>query len=180
MDIGGVCSRYWGILTTLASANLKLTLRVRDLPKLRMNGIALLAFVIACCVSSLGQCGAYKNNWVKYADDRSTSYNIDTNSIMRNASGNYYVLVMMIPYKDNVFNKRLGRSDVAYVYSEQEIDITKNLIRVLSMRAFDDKGREVLKDSYAHTGELPPFEPIGRGSVSDALKNYVVNHRGKE
>ena len=146
----------------------------------KVSGIALLATVIAFCISSLGECGEYKNAWVKYADDRSTSYNIDANSIMRNDSGSYYVLVMMVPYKDNVFNKRLSRSDVAYLYSESEIDITKNLIRDLSVRAFDKKGREVLNDSYAHTGELPPFKDIVEGSVADSLKKYVVNHRDRE
>ena len=144
--------------------------------KRSMNCLALLATMIVCCISSLGECGEYKNAWVKYADDKSTSYSIDANSIMRNDAGNYYVLVMMVPYKDNVFNKRLNRSDVAYVYTENEIDIAKNLIRALSFRAFDKKGREVLKDSYAHTGEVPPFEDIVEGSVTGSLKTYVVKH----
>lgn len=141
-----------------------------------MNRVALLATMIICCISSLGECGEYKNAWVKYADDKSTSYSIDANSIMRNEAGNYYVLVMMVPYKDNVFNKRLNRSDIAYVYTENEIDILKNLVRTLSLRAFDKKGREVLTDSYVHTGEVPPFEAIVEGSVTDSLKTYVVKH----
>ena len=33
-----------------------------------------------------------------------------------------------------------------------------------------------MADSYAHTGELPPFEGIVKGSVTDSLKKYVVNH----
>ena len=140
-----------------------------------MNGIALLATVIACCVSNLAECAEYTNVWVKYADDKSISYNIDKNSIMRNPEGNYYVLVMMVPYKDNVFNKRLNRSDIAYGYSEQELDIVNNLHRVLSCRFYDKKDHELMNDTYAHTGDLPPFETITEGSVTDSLKRYVVN-----
>lgn len=162
--------------STAGCVNLNVRHEKENVMNGRMNYIALLAIAITCCVSSLGECTEYENAWVKYADDKTTSYSIDTNSIMRNNSGNYYVLTMTVPYKDNVFNKRLNRSDIAHVYTENEIDIAKNLIRVLSFRAYDKKGREVLNDSYANTGDVPPFKNIVEGSVTDSLKIYVVKH----
>jgi len=136
----------------------------------------LLATATLCCLASIGECAEYTNAWVKYADDKSTAYSIDVNSIMRNGAGNYYVFVMMTPYKDNVFNKRLKRTDIAYVYAENEIDTVKSRIRTLAMHAFDKKGNEVLTDTYAHTGEVPPFEDIVEGSVADSLRKYVIQH----
>jgi hypothetical protein len=122
-------------------------------------------------------CAEYKNNWVKYADDKSTSYSIDRNSIITTTSGNYYVLVLMVPYKDNIFNAKLNRSDVAYAFSEQEIDINNNLQRSITLHIYDKKGNELMSDEYSLKGsDIPPFETIVAGSVTDSLKNYVIKH----
>jgi hypothetical protein len=132
--------------------------------------IGLFTSFIVCLSLSVGICADYRNDWVKYADDNSTSFSIDRNSILMNDSGNYYVLVLMVPYKNNVFNIKFKRSDIAYVFSEQEIDVAKSLHRVISVRAYNKDGKEVAADAYSLKGtDFPKFEKIIKGSVTDSL-----------
>lgn len=121
-----------------------------------MKKITLLACIMFVFLAGTGRSAEYANKWVKYADDKSTSYSIDKNSISKNDSGNYYVLVMMVPYKNNVFNKKLKRTDVAYVYSEQEVDLKHNLSRIISLHVYNKKGDEVTSDTYSMKGDDIP------------------------
>ena len=142
-----------------------------------VSKISLFASFIVCLSLSLGICAEYRNDWVKYADDNSTSFSIDRNSVLRNDAGNYYVLILMVPYKNNVFNRKFNRSDVAYVYSEQEVDVANSLHRVISVHAYNKGGKEIASDAYSLKGtDVPKFEKIVKGSVTDSLKKYVVNY----
>jgi hypothetical protein len=142
-----------------------------------MKRISVFVCLIVCLSLSLGISAENRNDWVKYADDKSTSYSIDRNSIFRNNSGNYYVLILMVPYKNNAFNTRLKRSDIAYVYSEQEVDVTNSLHRVISLHLYNKDGKEIASDAYSLKGiDVPNFENIVKGSVTDSLKKYVVNY----
>ena len=111
-----------------------------------------------CFICSHGISGEYKNEWVKYTDDKSTSYSIDKRNIVKNDLGNYRVLLLLKPYKDNVLNKKLNRTDVAYIYSEQEIDLVHNLFKVISFNVYNKSDKLVSSVTYTMKGgDVPKF-----------------------
>jgi len=142
-----------------------------------MKRIALIICIIVCFIYSSSVFAGYQNDWVKYADDNLISFSLDRNSIAKNNAGNYNVLILMVPHKNNVFNKKFNRTDIAYVYSEQEIDIINNLHRVTSLYAYDKKGKEVMSDAYSlKKGDLPKFEKIMAGTITASLKKYLSSY----
>lgn len=142
-----------------------------------MRKVALFVCMIICFTYSHGVSGEYKNEWVKYGDDKSTSYNIDKNSIVKNDVGNYHVLILLKPYKDNVLNKKLKRTDVAYVFSDQEIDLVHNLFKVISFKVYNKYDKLVASVTYTMKGgDVPKFEKIVTGSSNDSLRKYLIKH----
>jgi hypothetical protein len=138
--------------------------------------VCLIALIMGRAVS-IGRAADYKNDWIKYADDRSTSYSIDKNSIVKNESGNYWVLILMVPYKNNVFNRKFNRSDIAYVYFEMEVDIANNLYRITSAHAYSKEGTKVLSEAYSLKGnDVPPLEKITEDTVMETLKKYIASY----